>query len=125
MVLAAAALAGCLERTMTITSQPTGALVYVSSVEVGRTPVRMPFTFYGTYEVVLAMDGYETLNVGWPVYPPLYDVPPLDLLTEIVPWTYHVNRQAHFTLEKAKPVTDAELLRRAGVLRQSAVGGGE
>ena len=28
---------GCLERQMTITSQPEGALVYVSDVEVGRT----------------------------------------------------------------------------------------
>lgn len=50
-------LTGCLERTITITSQPTGALVHLNDREVGRTPVVVPFTFYGTYTVRLEHDG--------------------------------------------------------------------
>jgi len=119
--LLAATPIGCVERTMTITSDPTGALVYVSSVEVGRTPVKIPFTFYGTYDVTLRMEGYETLDTGWLVAPPAYDIPPLDLLSEIAPWTYRVERQKHFKLVQAEPPSDADLIRRAGALRKETL----
>jgi hypothetical protein len=57
-VLACASLlAGCLERTITITSDPTGALVHLNDAEVGRTPVTVPFTFYGNYTVRLEHPG--------------------------------------------------------------------
>jgi hypothetical protein len=36
-MLAAVLLAGCVEREMLVTSEPAGAIVYVSDVEVGRT----------------------------------------------------------------------------------------
>lgn len=109
--------AGCVERTLTITSAPSGALVYVSAVEVGRTPVTMPFTWYGDYDVVLRLDGYETLKTHHEVKPPIYEVPPLDLLSELAPWTYHVERSAHFELTKSAEPADADLLKRAEELR--------
>jgi len=109
--------AGCVERMLNITSTPSGALVYVSAVEVGRTPVRMPFTWYGDYDVVLRLDGYETLKTHHQVKPPVYEIPPLDLLSELAPWTYHVERSAHFELAKSTEPTDAELVKRAEELR--------
>ncbi|HET6427075.1 MAG TPA: PEGA domain-containing protein [Phycisphaerae bacterium] len=120
-ILIAAAPIGCVERTLTITSDPAGALVYVSSVEVGRTPVNIPFTFYGTYDVTLRLEGYETLDAGWRVDPPVYDLFPVDLLSEMAPWTYHVDRKTHFTLQESQPPSDADLIRRAGELRQDAL----
>jgi len=51
------AMVGCIERTITITSDPSGALVHLNDEEVGRTPVVVPFTFYGTYTVRLEHDG--------------------------------------------------------------------
>ena len=52
LVLAAlTACAGCVERLITVTSQPSGSLVYLNDEEVGRTPVTVPFTFYGVYDV--------------------------------------------------------------------------
>jgi hypothetical protein len=50
---AATLLAGCVERTITINSEPQGALVYLNDEEVGRTPVSVPFLYYGTYDVRL------------------------------------------------------------------------
>ncbi len=44
-------LTGCVERTISISSEPSGALVHLNDEEVGRTPLTVPFTFYGTYSV--------------------------------------------------------------------------
>ena len=111
------AAAGCVERELTIDSSPQGALVEISSETIGRTPVTIPFTWYGDYEVILHMDGYETLKTNLNVTPPLYEVPPFDLFSELAPWTYHVRKSAHYELEKKKPVDEAELYRRAEELR--------
>jgi hypothetical protein len=88
----AAALAGCVEREMKITSEPTGALVFVSDREVGRTPVTLPFTWYGDYEVLLRLEGHQTLRANAPINPPWYEVPPLDLFSQMAPWTYQDRR---------------------------------
>jgi hypothetical protein len=109
---------GCLERQMTITSQPEGALVYVSDVELGRTPVTVPFTWYGDYDIILRLDGYETLQTHAKLYPPIYEVPPWDLLSEIAPWTYRDKRYLHYTLRQAVSPQDDELIQRAENMRQ-------
>jgi len=111
-------LAGCVERTLTITSEPTDALVYISSEEIGRTPVTKSFTWYGDYEIILRKDGYETLKTHYKINPPLYEIPPLDLLSALAPWTYHDNRTVHFVLEKKSIPSDAELIQRAEQLRK-------
>ncbi len=108
---------GCVERKLTITSEPSGALVYLSSQEIGRTPVTIPFTWYADYEVILRREGYETLKDHWNVTPPGYDVPPLDLFSELAPWTYRVHKSKHFTLTRKQPVDAQELFRRAEELR--------
>ena len=64
LILLMAALGGCVERTMTFQSNPPGALVYVNNQEIGRTPMRRDFTWYGNYDVVLRKDGYETLKTA-------------------------------------------------------------
>ena len=108
---------GCVERKLTITSEPAGALVYVSSEEIGRTPVTIPFTWYGDYDVILRMEGYKTLKTHLNITPPLYEVPPLDLFSELAPWTYRVQKSAHYTLAEKKKIDEAELYRRAEELR--------
>ena len=108
---------GCVERKLTITSEPTGALVYISSEEIGRTPVTIPFTWYGDYDVILRMEGCETLKTHLNITPPLYEVPPFDLFSELAPWTYRVHKSAHFTLVAKKQIDEAELYRRAEELR--------
>jgi hypothetical protein len=118
-------LAGCVERRLTITSEPTGALVTVNSKEVGRTPVTFPFTWYGDYDVQLRLDEseqhYQTLKTHYQVKPPAYEVPPLDLFSELAPWTYNVDMHAHFQLQKALPVSDDQLRKQSEALRTRAI----
>ena len=106
-------LCGCVERKMVITSQPAGALVYVSQVEVGRTPMTLPFTWYGDYDITLRLDGYQTLDTHRNLRMPAYEIPPLDLFSELAPWTYHDTRYLDFTLSPSEPVSDQELFQRA------------
>jgi len=118
MALAAAALGGCVEREMKITSEPAGALVYVSDREVGRTPVALPFTWYGDYDVLIRMDGYKTLRANADITPPWYEVPPLDLLSHMAPWTYHDRRFLHYKLEKQEQLTDEQLIKQAEEMKR-------
>jgi hypothetical protein len=106
-------LAGCIERTLTITSEPPGAIVTLSSVEVGRTPVTVPVTWIGDYDVILRLEGHETLKTHHKMNLPLYEVPPIDLFASIAPWTYYDNQSAHFSLKPASEPPDEELIRRA------------
>lgn len=83
-------LSGCVDRTISITSTPSGALVYLNDEEVGRTPLVTPFTFYGVYDVRLEKDGYEPMWTSERAAPPWWEYPGPDLLAEMVP-----NGEAH------------------------------
>jgi len=116
--LGAALLCGCVEREMTITSEPAGALVFVSDREMGRTPVTFPFTWYGDYDIILRRDGHETLKTDAPINPPWFEVPPLDLLSHVAPWTYRDKRFLHYKLQELQPISDKELIKRADKMRK-------
>lgn len=103
---------------MKITSEPAGALVYVSDREVGRTPLSLPFTWYGDYDVLIRMDGYKTLRANAEISPPWYEVPPLDLLSHMAPWTYRDQRFLHYKLEKQEELTDEQLIKQAEEMKR-------
>ena len=113
LAVAAAALGGCVERELKITSEPAGALVYVSDREVGRTPLSLPFTWYGDYNVLVRMEGYKTLRANAEISPPWYEVPPLDLLSHMAPWTYRDKRFLNYKLEKQEQLSDEQLIKQA------------
>jgi len=115
-LLVALGTAGCVERKMTITSTPPGAIVYISDVEKGRTPLTVDFTWYGDYDVIVRRQGYQTLKTHAELNAPLYEIPPLDLLSAIAPWTYHDRRYLHFDLQKIVPSSDSDLVGRADAL---------
>ncbi|MFM7737868.1 MAG: PEGA domain-containing protein, partial [Planctomycetota bacterium] len=54
---------GCVQRRMLIRSQPEGAMVTIDRQAIGQTPVSVPFTYYGTREIQLEKDGYQTIQV--------------------------------------------------------------
>jgi hypothetical protein len=121
LAAAAAALAsagGCVERRVTITSQPEGALVFFADEEIGRTPLTIPFLFYGDREVILRKQGYQTLQTHADLKPPVYDVPPFDLFSQaLVPWTYHYHVHEHYVMSPQELPEESGLIERADQLK--------
>lgn len=115
---------GCVQRRMTIRSNPPGALVFVDNQEIGTTPVATNFTYYGTRTIQLMKDGYETQTVKETFHAPWYQIPPLDFFSENL--AFRENRDEHvvnFTLEPQKILPTEQLLDRAEQLRMGAYQG--
>lgn len=129
ILLTAMTLGGCINRTIVVDSEPRGALVYLNDVEVGRTPTRVPFTFYGEYDVRLKKEGYETLHTAREAKPPWYDTIGADLLTGAMPWTEDVTIEWSFELNEARTVSEQTVLEHArqmrALLKQEAEEGAE
>ena len=105
---------GCVGRTITVRSQPPGALVTVNEVEKGRTPVTFDFTWYGDYRVLLESPEYETLETHRKTPAPIYQWPVLDFVSEVLlPFTFHDHHDWHFTLEPRPTVNPDALIDRA------------
>lgn len=116
LLAAALALGGCVERTVSITSDPAGALVWLNDEEVGRTPLTVPFTFYGTYDVRLERDGYKPLWTKAEAKAPWWEAPGPDLVAEAVP-NGKSQQQWHFVMQKDTGVDEDKLIDRAKQLR--------
>jgi len=122
----AAAGLGCrggVQRTIHITSDPGGALVHLNDQEVGRTPVAVPFTFYGTYDVRLEAEGHRPLWTEADADPPWWDHLGPDLFAAAVPGAKSDVRW-HFDLEPVGSADDVDpdaLLERAEGLRQQVL----
>ncbi|MEM9347839.1 MAG: PEGA domain-containing protein [Planctomycetota bacterium] len=118
---------GCVERRLMITSEPAGALVYLNDEEVGRTPLEVPFTWYGTYDVRLEREGYRTLQTQQVAEQPWWEVPGPDLFAETIPnKRVEIAWHLEMTPRETPPPIGSEawndylelLLGRAGTLRE-------
>jgi hypothetical protein len=103
--------------TITVTSQPSGALVHLNDQEVGRTPLTVPFLFYGTYDVRLELEGYKPLWTSQRAKGPWWEAPGPDLAAEVVgaesTFAWHFELQA-LPSEDAVVTADTDaLLQRA------------
>jgi hypothetical protein len=111
----------CVQRRLTIRSNPPGALVYVDDYPIGTTPVSTSFVYYGTRKIRLVLSGYETLNVLQPLPTPWYEYPGLDFVTEnLVPGEIRDERVVDFQLKPQMIVPSQQLLSRAENLRHGA-----
>ena len=126
-LLAAAAAAavlsspGCVQRRMTIRSNPPGALVYVDDYPLGSTPVSHDFVYYGTRKIRLVKDGYETLTVRQPFPVPWYEIFPLDFVTEnIIPWEVRDERVVDLAMPPAASPPAELVVSRAEQVRLAA-----
>ena len=125
LTVAAALLPACVQRRISITSTPPGALVHLNDQEVGRTPLTVPFTFYGTYDVRLTADDRPPLWTSAKARQPWWEYPGPDLVAELIPGaTSRIDW--HFDVPPAPPETDADvpdLLRRAEAARDETRAG--
>jgi hypothetical protein len=102
-------LGGCgVERTLTVNTEPQGALVYLNGQEFGRTPVTREFTWYGDYDLVIRKDGYETVKGKMPVKAPWWQWIPLDLVAELLPGMKDRRVVAYRLTETAEVEASAE-----------------
>ncbi len=128
--LAAALLAvslgsGCVSRRMMVYSDPPGALVLLEGKEIGYTPVAVDFLYYGTREVTLIKDGYETKTVLQKVAAPWYQWPVIEFFADNFALHTITDRQAfNYTLEPRRMMSNEDVLNRGEGLRIEAQTGG-
>ncbi len=123
-------LTGCVERRITIGSDPPGALLVMNDVEVGRTPVTVPFTWDGDYDLKFRLEkseGPEEKRVirRWYLHThkktttPVYEFIGLDLLAELLPFRFKDEQVWAFPVPEVQAPTDEELINRARGMQES------
>lgn len=105
LMLASTLVGACGQRRLMVTSDPPGAIVTANDVELGRTPLEADFVFYGVYDVQVRAPGRETFSGPLRARAPIYDVPPLDVLSLPLPIT--TLRAWHVDLRPATGDADA------------------
>jgi len=109
---------GCVERQLTINTEPSGALVLLNDEEIGVSPVTVSFNWYGDYCVRISKEGYETLNTHRLLKGPLYDRFPFDFFAQILNPKRIVDRyEWTFVLNEKKQISTDELIENAQKLK--------
>jgi hypothetical protein len=107
-------LAGCLERQLTVKTNPTAALVELNDEEIGVSPVTVNFNWYGDYNVRISKEGYETLKTHRQLKGPWYDSFPFDFFAQILSAEKKVDKyEWTFELEPKKEVNRDQLIQDA------------
>ena len=116
-------LTACVERTARIQTNPAGALVTVNDEEVGVSPVKFNFLWYGDYDIIVRKPGYETLKTHYRIDAPWYQWPPIDLIAEtMIPTMIQDQRELPiFELQPAQTPTADDLIKNATEVRDRAL----
>jgi|GEM_PF-310631 PEGA domain-containing protein len=115
----AAVTGGCVERILTVQTNPPGALVQLNGQEMGRTPFSRDFTWYGIYEITVRRDEYQTIHTSAWVIAPIYEWIPLDLISELLPIPLKDRHTLSYNLTPAPPASGPSpgILMRAAELK--------
>jgi len=117
-------LPGCMHRRVTIHSVPEGALLKVDGKDVGYTPAHFDFTWYGTREVQLLLDGYETRTEMIEVKSPWYQKFPLDFISDNFAGRHILDhRQFTFQMRPRQADVSGDVIKRGSALRNEALHG--
>jgi hypothetical protein len=122
-LLGLAASSGCVERRMTVRTNPPGALVSVSGGkldslsdehELGFSPVSTNYVYNGTRRITLVKPGYATRTVYQDLKPRWYELFPLEFFAEnVIPWRLRDHRVLQYDLEP-QPLTPTQPLLERG-----------
>jgi len=114
-------LTGCVERKLTIVTEPQEAVVWLNDEEIGVTPVTVNFSWYGDYTVRIEKPGYEILNTHQLLQRPAHDVFPLDFFAEVLwPGTIEDSYTWTFQMEPFQQASAEELTEQANQMRNKA-----
>ena len=116
--MAALLLTGCVERKLTINTEPQGALVILNDEQIGNSPVTVAFNWYGDYWVRARKEGYETLDTHRELKAPLHDRFPFDFFAQVLyPGRIVDSYDWTFELSPRQDLTREELIEKADTLR--------
>lgn len=119
---------GCVERSVTLVSDPPGSLVYLNDVQQGTTPCTVPFKWYGDYSVRLR----KTQNIGTPLKPkyvyyylhthknmprPWFQWYGVDLFASILPIEFKDHQIWAFVAPKVPQLSTQVLIEKANALK--------
>ncbi|UCF14260.1 MAG: PEGA domain-containing protein [Phycisphaerales bacterium] len=113
-LMAGLAPGGCVERKLTINTEPQGALVILNDEEIGVSPTTVNFEWYGDYNVRISKEGYETLKTHRRLKSPWYDEFPFDFFAQIVnPNRIVDSYEWTFELSPKRQISRDELIQKA------------
>ena len=111
-------LTGCVQRRLIVRSQPEGAFVTIDDQPIGYTPLKVPFTYYGTRDIQLEKDGFKTVQVSERVRAPWYQKVPFNFFADnFAGRELRDERMLDFELEPRTQVQENLLLDRANDMR--------
>ena len=112
-------LSGCVERKLTINTEPQGAMVLLNDEEIGDSPVTVSFEWYGDYNVAIRKEGFETLKTHRKLKAPWYDGFPFDFFANTLNPDRIVDEyEWTFELEPKKEISRKELIHNAEELKK-------
>ena len=94
-------LSGCVRRSLTIRTDPPGALVYVNDQLKGESPLTYDFIWYGWHRVMVRKEGFERMEDRKLLRAPVYLWIPLDFAMELLPFPIRDERTWNYTLVPA------------------------
>ncbi len=97
-------LSGCLHRSLTIRTDPPGALVYINDELKGQTPLSYDFVWYGWHRVMIRKDGYERVEDHKLLRAPVYLWIPFDFFAELAPFPIRDLRTWSYALTPLNPL---------------------
>ena len=112
---------GCVKRTLSISTTPDNALVWLNDREVGRTPLQIEFLYYGEYDIRIQHDESESIMATRWIRSPWWDMPFVDIAAEAVPFELNANPVWHFDLQPRNDNLN-DLVNRANNFRSREVG---
>ncbi len=121
-------LPGCVERSITVVTSPQHAVVYLNDVEVGRSPCKVPFEWYGDYSVRLrakknlgtAADPhwvYYYLHTHRTAHAPWFQWIGPDLFAALIPVHFKDDKIWAFIVPPVAQQTSADLIKNAEHLK--------
>ncbi len=126
LLLGVFSLPGCIERTVSINTEPEGAKVFLNDQEVGQSPVTVPFTWYGDYDIIIRKRGFKTVQTHHKIQTPWYSLPGIDFFTEcLMPFTVHDDRVLETYVLDPQQLPDKDTLLDAAESMRADAGAGD
>jgi hypothetical protein len=115
------AAAGCVERKLTINTNPAGAQVFLNDEEIGVSPVTTSFRWYGDYNITIRKQDCETLQARRKLESPWFDYFPFDFVMQVLyPGRIVDSYEWSFDLKPQKDISRQELIKTAEQVKGQA-----